>query len=340
MIEELKKRFLRNWGALCRDIPRPSVEDVLATKTGDSTEETVRFHLFTKIPSGPVCVAKLVRNPKNKDLLRREFEVLNQLNRCFRAGGPASDSVPRPLELIDVRGETVLLLGILPGPPLERLLAASSLLPFGHGKVKGCLERLQRWMELFQQATMGERISENMSARKFNMASIQAAWNGESDRLVTRLGIARDELGTIQYVSVACHGGLSPASVIAVGPRGNQIMDWEGYRESGHPLDDALDLVISTAAAMSRWQRKDSRDLFSGPKSSLHDALFSFLFPFRKSAGLSARQTYSYMLLRAAQGLDVATGSRGGQNSSLSLLREIVDNEKQIMARLDRSAAA
>ncbi|HVB99772.1 MAG TPA: hypothetical protein VNJ12_10645 [Candidatus Dormibacteraeota bacterium] len=312
----------------------------MATKNGDSTEKTVRIYLFTKSPSGPVCVAKLVRNREDGDVLQREFDVLTGLHRRFEGGGLLPDSIPKPVGLIRVREEPVLLLAILPGASLERLLAAGSLLPFGQGKANACLERLRPWLEFFQWCTKGEPISEDMAARKFSLARIRAAWNGECGHRIARLGSACDELGTLRYVPVACHGRLSPRSVIAAGPGGNQIMDWDGYRESGHPLDDALDLVLATATLMSPWQAKKSARLFSEPKSFLRNALFSFIFPFRQSAGLSARQTYLYLLLRAVRWVDRAAGSRSERGSSLNLLRALVDEEDQIVEQFDGLAAA
>lgn len=337
MIEELKKCFIDNRNLFGRNMPAPGTGDVLAIKTGDSTEKTVRFHLFLKNGSGPVCVAKLVRDRQNADVLQQEFNNLRLLNRRLETHEQLSHSIPKPVGLFDVQGETVLLLAFTPGASLERLLAAESLLPWRGRKVQACIKQLRHWLLGFQGCAMESEASTLVPGPKSVASLIRSECTSDSGWMIGKLDSAYKALAGIQYTPVPCHGKLSPRSVIVSGQQGNHIVDWEEYHESGHPLDDALDLVFSTIATMSPWTSKQAGHSFSSLRASLQDALLDLISVFRRSANLSPEQTHLYMLLHAAGGLDRAVASRdyGQRTIMLNLLRNLLDEEKQIVSRLN-----
>ena len=151
LVATLRNMLLDQWSEFKLDQPHPRELHAYLKVNGPGDAVLVRL----ANPGGRlVAVAKAALTPQAQPRLRREFQALS-LVRSRLKGNPILASIPRPLALLELGREVILLETAVQGAPLASLLSAGEkdgLRP----RDSGYLELAFQWLVDFQQAMARE----------------------------------------------------------------------------------------------------------------------------------------------------------------------------------------
>ena len=341
MIEALQSHLLQNWESLFPAARKPKERDLFALQLGrreTGPEAMVTFGFFAKRNSVPTCMVKVMRHPDQTKLLEREFEILIDLRRHYAENETWLRSLPVPLRLISIENHTALLFLVNCAIPSERKIVAGSLRPFGKGAAKRLVKLWSQWLSEFQRMAARKSSADNSPAKVENaLAYLRAQTGKESQAVIRAVEVARETRNALSITPVASHGNLSPQSIL-VSDGGVQVLDWQSYQPSAHPLNDPADLVFSTVASVPNARTHSVPERLIDPRFYLRPALVELLSDFRFRLGLSPERTHHCLVLRAAERFDQAlrTDDFEQQPAFFSLLQDLVRKESEIVALLSK----
>jgi hypothetical protein len=200
-------------------------------------DRKVNFLIFAGNQSSPACVAKTLRTPSIAPRLQAEYATQARL---FAQMGA---SVPQPLALLDIEGQTVMVERAIGGQALSVLMKQDAK----HRKpaqIYSDLHRVLDWLAEFQHKTMGT------APGQMNITGAEG----------------------IDLPLVGCHGDFWAGNIFL---QDNQlaVIDWEDYREGVLPTHDAF--LFITTYALSYWQKTSKDKAFR--QSFLTDNWFAHL---------------------------------------------------------------
>ena len=144
MIPELKYFIIKNWDN-CFHSPIKPKEIAILQRTSTWLDEKgkIVFLIFRDDDSAPFLIAKIVRNEKYSESIKKEFENLSYMRN--QAADDFRTTLPRPIKLATVADKLVYFEEAVPGRSLPFLWASS---PFWAKRraISRLMQRLGEWL--------------------------------------------------------------------------------------------------------------------------------------------------------------------------------------------------
>lgn len=252
MMPELESRLLEKWSEFALPGERPPhLQFLQACPPGEDRPHVLLF-AFRPGARAPVAVAKVRRSPRERGVLETEAAVLEGLR--ARLPSALRDTLPRLLEVCEMRGQPALLLEAPGGAFLTRG-AAWRWPARGSTRLRQSLRIGLDWLCAFQQATRDEAVTlEGELLERQVVAPVGAC--GERLGAGPTAALCEATAGALAGTPLfLCgrHGALRPEHVLRHGSR-LVVVNWEQAERKALPLFDPLELITSASVECVRHE--------------------------------------------------------------------------------------
>ncbi len=247
MIPELKYFILKNWDK-CFHGPMKPKEIAILQRTSTWLDEKgkVVFLIFGDDDSAPFLIAKIVRNERYNESIKKEFENLSYM--WNQAADDFRTTLPKPIELATIADKLVYFEEAVPGRSLPFLWASS---PFWAKRkaISHLMERLSEWLWDFYSNT-------GIQDKQLTVEDVQGLFlvplrtykanrtldSAEMEFLSKFEDLTGSLVGTTLPLT-GCHGDFWGGSILV--EKGKiKVIDWEFFRMPRLPLYDLFTLAI------------------------------------------------------------------------------------------------
>ena len=247
MIPELKYFILKNWDK-CFHGPMKPKEIAILQRTSTWLDEKgkVVFLIFGDDDSAPFLIAKIVRNERYNESIKKEFENLSYM--WNQAADDFRTTLPKPIELATIADKLVYFEEAVPGRSLP-LLWASSPFWVRRKAISHLMQRLGEWLwDFYSNIGIQEKkltaedvqtlflVSLRTYEAKHMLDSVEKEFLSKFEDLTGSL------VGTTLPLT-GCHGDFWGGSILV--EKGKiKVIDWEFFRMPRLPLYDLFTLAI------------------------------------------------------------------------------------------------
>ena len=258
MIPELKYFILKNWDK-CFHGPLKLKEIAILQRTSTWLDEKgkVVFLIFGDDDSAPFLIAKIVRNERYNESIRKEFENLSYV--WNQASDDLRTNLPKPLKLVTIAGKLVYFEEAVPGRSLPFLWAS---LPFWAKRrvISQSMEKLSDWLwNFYSSIGIQQKQLTVEDVKRLFLVPLCTYEHKHILGSVEKEFLSKFEDSTASLVGTTlpltgCHGDFWGGSIL-VDEGKTKVIDWEFFRMPRLPLYDLFTLAIHPGFSFGKVYR-------------------------------------------------------------------------------------